>query len=68
MGGMVARAWLDPQYKQRLLANGTAAIAELGFGGPEGDHIVVVENTPIVHNVGWQMRSPARPASPSATS
>ena len=48
---VVARAWLDPQYKRRLLADGTAAIAELGFGGPEGDHMVVVENTPIVHNV-----------------
>src|SRR5271165_2557433 len=48
---VVARAWLDPQYKQRLLADGTAAIAELGFGGPEGDHMVVVENTAAVHNV-----------------
>jgi len=48
---VVARAWVDPRYKQRLLADGTAAIAELGFGGPEGDHLVVVENTPGVHNV-----------------
>jgi len=48
---VVARAWVDPQYKQRLLAGGTAAIAELGFGGPEGDHMVVVENTPGIHNV-----------------
>jgi nitrile hydratase len=48
---VVARAWLDPAYKARLLADGTAAIAELGFSGPEGDHIVVVENTPAVHNV-----------------
>ncbi len=48
---VVARAWLDPQYKQPLLAHGTAAIAELGFGGPEGDHMVVVENTAAVHNV-----------------
>jgi nitrile hydratase subunit alpha len=48
---VVARAWVDPEYKQRLLADGTAAIAELGFGGPEGDHIVAVENTPDVHNV-----------------
>ena len=48
---VVARAWADPQYKQRLLAGGTAAIAELGFSGPEGDHTVVVENTPAVHNV-----------------
>ena len=48
---VVARAWLDPEYKRRLLADGTAAIAELGFGGPEGEHLVVVENTPAVHNV-----------------
>src|ERR1700758_3427220 len=48
---VVARAWTDPRYKRRLLADGTAAIAELGFGGPEGDHMVVVENTPAVHNV-----------------
>lgn len=48
---VVARAWVDPEYKNRLLADGTAAIAELGFGGPEGDHIVAVENTPEVHNV-----------------
>jgi nitrile hydratase len=48
---VVARAWVDRQYKQRLLADGTAAIAELGFGGPEGDHMVVVENTPGIHNV-----------------
>ena len=48
---VVARAWVDPQYKQRLLAGATAAIAELGFGGAEGDHMVVVENTPGVHNV-----------------
>jgi nitrile hydratase subunit alpha len=48
---VVARAWIDPGYRERLLADGTAAIAELGFGGPEGDHVVVVENTPAVHNV-----------------
>jgi len=48
---VVARAWADPEYKLRLLADGTAAIAELGFGGPEGDHLVVVENTAAVHNV-----------------
>jgi nitrile hydratase len=48
---VVARAWVDAEYKQRLLADGSAAIAELGFGGPEGDHIVAVENTPDVHNV-----------------
>lgn len=48
---VVARAWSDPAYKQRLLADGTAAIKELGFGGPEGEHLVVVENRPDVHNV-----------------
>jgi nitrile hydratase subunit alpha len=48
---VVARAWSDPDYKHRLLTDGTAAIAELGFGGPEGDHMVVVENTPDVHNL-----------------
>jgi len=48
---VVARAWVDPEYRKRLLADGTAAIAELGFGGAEGDHMVVVENTPDVHNL-----------------
>jgi len=48
---VVARAWVDPRYRERLLADGTAAIAELGFGGPEGHHMVVVENTAAVHNV-----------------
>ena len=48
---VVARAWVDPAYRARLLADGTAAIAELGFGGPEGEHLVVVENGPAVHNV-----------------
>jgi nitrile hydratase subunit alpha len=48
---VVARAWTDPAYRERLLADGTAAIAELGFSGPQGEHIVVVENTPDVHNV-----------------
>ncbi|WP_329183266.1 nitrile hydratase subunit alpha [Actinacidiphila glaucinigra] len=48
---VVARAWTDPQYKRRLLQEGTAAIAELGFTGPQGEHIVVVENTPTTHNV-----------------
>jgi len=47
----VARAWVDEEYKARLLADGTAAIAELGFGGPEAEHLVVVENTPAVHNL-----------------
>ena len=48
---VVARAWVDGAYRERLLADGTAAIAELGFSGPEGDHMVVLENTPFVHNV-----------------
>lgn len=48
---VVARAWVDPSYKERLLTDGTAAIAELGYGGPEGGHVVVVENTATVHNV-----------------
>ena len=48
---VVARAWVDPAYKQRLLENGTAAIAELGFGGRQGVDIVVLENTSTVHNV-----------------
>jgi nitrile hydratase len=48
---VVARAWTDPAYKTRLLANGAAAIAELGFGGAEGHTMVVVENTQTVHNV-----------------
>jgi hypothetical protein len=48
---VVARAWTDPDYKARLLSDGTAAIAELGFSGPEGDHMVVVENTADVHNL-----------------
>jgi nitrile hydratase len=48
---VVARAWTDQAYKERLLADGTAAIRELGFEGPEGDYMVVVENTPEVHNL-----------------
>src|SRR5215510_14496712 len=48
---VVARAWVDPAYKQRLLADGTSAIAELGFGGRQGVDMVVLENTPAVHNV-----------------
>ena len=48
---VVARAWVDADYRARLLSDGTAAIAELGFGGPEGDHMLVLENTPQVHNL-----------------
>ena len=48
---VVARAWTDPAFKARLLADGLAAIGELGLGGPQVDHLVVIENTPDVHNV-----------------
>ena len=47
---VVARAWVDPEYKARLLQDGTKAIAELGFQGAEGSEIVVLENTANVHN------------------
>jgi nitrile hydratase len=47
---VVARAWTDPEFKQRLLDDGTAAIAELGISGPEGN-VRVVENTADVHNL-----------------
>ena len=49
---VVARAWMDPAYKKRLLAEATAAIAELGFPtGLQGEHMLVLENTPKVHNL-----------------
>jgi nitrile hydratase len=48
---VVARAWVDPAYKQRLLENGTAAIAELGFVTGQGAEVVAVENTPTIHNL-----------------
>ena len=48
---VVARAWVDPDYKMRLLENGTQAIAKMGYEGAEGAEIVVLENTPDVHNV-----------------
>jgi len=48
---VVARAWVDPAYKQRLLADATAAISELGYTGRQGEHMVAVENTPAVHNL-----------------
>ena len=52
---IVARAWVDPAFKARLLADATAAIAELklptGMAGAEGEHMKIVENTPTVHNV-----------------
>ena len=48
---VVARAWCDPEYRKRLLEDGTAAIAEMGFVGREGARIVVLENTPGTHNL-----------------
>jgi nitrile hydratase subunit alpha len=48
---VVARAWVDAEYKQRLLTDATPAIAELGFGGRQGEHMVVLENTSAIHNV-----------------
>ena len=48
---VVAKAWTDPEYKARLLADATSAIAELGFSGVQGEDMVVVENTPDVHNL-----------------
>jgi nitrile hydratase subunit alpha len=48
---VVARAWVDPEYKARLLADGTAAAHELGFAGAELNTLVAVENTQDVHNV-----------------
>lgn len=48
---IIARAWVDPAYKQRLLSDADKAIAELGYGGLQGEHMMVVENTPKVHNL-----------------
>ena len=48
---VVARAWTDPEFKQRLLTDGTRACAEFGIGGLQGEDMVVVENTADVHNV-----------------
>jgi nitrile hydratase subunit alpha len=48
---VVARAWTDPAYKKRLLEDASAAIAELGFAGRQGEDMVVLENTPKVHNL-----------------
>ena len=48
---VVARAWTDPDYKARLLEDGSAAIAELGFSGVQGEDMIVVENTDDVHNL-----------------
>jgi nitrile hydratase len=48
---VIARAWVDRAYKERLLANGTSAIGELGYSGNQGADIRVVENTAKVHNL-----------------
>jgi nitrile hydratase len=48
---VVARAWTDPGFRERLLADGTRAIAEMDLLGAQGQHVVVVENTPTVHNL-----------------
>lgn len=48
---VVAKAWTDPAYRERLLADATAAIAELGYGGRQGEHMIAVENTPARHNL-----------------
>jgi nitrile hydratase subunit alpha len=48
---VVAKAWTDPAYRSRLLTDATAAIAELGYGGLQGEDMVVVENTPSIHNL-----------------
>jgi nitrile hydratase subunit alpha len=48
---VIAKAWVDPAYKKRLLADATNTIAELGYGGRQGEHMVVIENTPMVHNL-----------------
>jgi nitrile hydratase len=48
---VVARAWSDPTYRDRLLRDATSAIAELGYSGRQGEHMIAVENTPGLHNV-----------------
>jgi nitrile hydratase len=48
---VVARAWSDPEFKKRLLADGTKAIAEVGYTGIQGEDMVVVENTANIHNM-----------------
>src|SRR5919108_5080521 len=48
---VIARAWVDPEFKRRLLEDATAAIAEMGFIGRQGEDMLVVENTPRVHNL-----------------
>lgn len=48
---VVAKSWVDPAYRARLLTDATAAIAELGYSGGQGEHMVAVSNTPEVHNL-----------------
>jgi nitrile hydratase subunit alpha len=48
---VVAHAWVDPAYRQRLLSDASAAIAELGYSGRQGEHMLVLENTPRIHNL-----------------
>jgi nitrile hydratase subunit alpha len=48
---VVAKAWVDPEFKRRLLANATATLADLGYIGRQGEDMVVIENTPKVHNL-----------------
>ena len=48
---VVARAWTDPAFKERLLQDGTAALADMGFDTIQGEEMVIVENTPAIHNV-----------------
>ena len=48
---VVARSWIDPDYRARLLEDATAAITELGYTGRQGEHMIVVENTADVHNL-----------------
>lgn len=48
---IVARAWTDPSFRHRLLQDGSSAIAELGWHGRQGEHMIVVENTPSRHNM-----------------
>ena len=48
---VVARSWVDPEYRARLLSDATGAISELGYDGRQGEHMVAVENTPTTHNM-----------------
>jgi nitrile hydratase subunit alpha len=48
---VVAKAWSDPAYRARLMVDATVAIAELGYTGGQGEHMVAVENTPAIHNL-----------------